>query len=171
MYTKSLKNRKAYNRLCVPPSFRKKIVTAYHDDSISGHMGKQRTLAKISKRYFWTKLVDDISNYVRACPIFQGRKSVQKAPSGLLHCIKGEQPFENEGIGILGPFPCSKNGNNNIIVALDYLTKWVEVKALPNAKSDDVAKLNCQRRNSNIQRQMFRSLPFRSGYEKAFNKP
>nr|GEU94876.1 reverse transcriptase domain-containing protein [Tanacetum cinerariifolium] len=36
----------------------------------------------------------------------------------------------NMGIDFIGPFPSSR-GNKNILVAVDYLSKWVEVKALP----------------------------------------
>nr|GEU98374.1 reverse transcriptase domain-containing protein [Tanacetum cinerariifolium] len=63
-----------------------------------------------------------------------------------LHCQKGgkisqrdEMPqnaiqvceiFDVWGIDFLGPFPSSR-GNKYILVAVDYLSKWVKVKALP----------------------------------------
>nr|GFA31088.1 reverse transcriptase domain-containing protein [Tanacetum cinerariifolium] len=38
--------------------------------------------------------------------------------------------FDVWGIDFMGPFPSSK-GNKHILVAVDYLSKWVEAKALP----------------------------------------
>nr|GFA91725.1 reverse transcriptase domain-containing protein [Tanacetum cinerariifolium] len=38
--------------------------------------------------------------------------------------------FDVWGIEFMGPFPSSK-GNKYILVAVDYLSKWVEAKALP----------------------------------------
>ena len=45
--------------------------------------------------------------------------------------IEVEHPFERVGIDLLGPFPVSTAGNIHIIVAVDYLTKWCETKAVP----------------------------------------
>ena len=47
-------------------------------------------------------------------------------------------PFERIGIDVLGPFPRSRNGNTNIIAAVDYLTKWVEVRAVPDATARQI---------------------------------
>nr|GEU33413.1 reverse transcriptase domain-containing protein [Tanacetum cinerariifolium] len=44
-----------------------------------------------------------------------------------------------QGIDFMGPFPNSK-GNKYILVAVDYLSKWVEVKALPTNDARVVVK-------------------------------
>nr|GFB76380.1 reverse transcriptase domain-containing protein [Tanacetum cinerariifolium] len=44
------------------------------------------------------------------------------------------------GIDFMGPFPSSK-GNKYILVAVDYLSKWVEAKALPTNDARVVVKI------------------------------
>ncbi|KZS16051.1 Uncharacterized protein APZ42_018259 [Daphnia magna] len=43
-------------------------------------------------------------------------------------------------IDLLGPFPLSHKGNKMLIVAVDYLTEWVELKAMPTGKAEDVTE-------------------------------
>nr|GFA25737.1 reverse transcriptase domain-containing protein [Tanacetum cinerariifolium] len=45
----------------------------------------------------------------------------------------------DSGIDFMGPFPSSK-GNKYILVAVDYLSKWVEAKALPTNDARVVVK-------------------------------
>nr|GEW13088.1 hypothetical protein [Tanacetum cinerariifolium] len=47
--------------------------------------------------------------------------------------------FLTQGIDFMGPFPSSK-GNKYILVAVDYLSKWVEAKALPTNNAQVVVK-------------------------------
>nr|GEZ60345.1 reverse transcriptase domain-containing protein [Tanacetum cinerariifolium] len=47
--------------------------------------------------------------------------------------------FDVWGIDFMGPFPSSK-GNKYILVAVDYLTKWVKAKALPTNDARVVVK-------------------------------
>nr|GFA93225.1 reverse transcriptase domain-containing protein [Tanacetum cinerariifolium] len=47
--------------------------------------------------------------------------------------------FLTQGIDFMGPFPSSK-GNKYILVAVDYLSKWVEAKALPTNDDRVVVK-------------------------------
>ncbi|GJY62512.1 reverse transcriptase domain-containing protein [Tanacetum coccineum] len=48
--------------------------------------------------------------------------------------------FDIWGIDFMGPFPSSK-GNKYILVAVDYLSKWVEAKALPTNDARVVVKI------------------------------
>nr|GEV45303.1 reverse transcriptase domain-containing protein [Tanacetum cinerariifolium] len=48
--------------------------------------------------------------------------------------------FDVWGIDFMGPFPSSK-GNKYILVAVDYLSKWVEAKALPTNDARIVVKI------------------------------
>nr|GEW63979.1 hypothetical protein [Tanacetum cinerariifolium] len=47
--------------------------------------------------------------------------------------------FDVWGIDFMGPFPSSR-GNKYILVAVDYLSKWVEAKALPTNDAQVVCK-------------------------------
>ena len=42
------------------------------------------------------------------------------------------------GIDHLGPLQTTDSGNKHVIVAIDYLTKWVEVAAVPDTSTDHV---------------------------------
>ena len=41
---------------------------------------------------------------------------------------------------IMGPLPESESGNQYVLVASDYFTRWVEVYAIPNQEAVTVAK-------------------------------
>ncbi|GJY30435.1 reverse transcriptase domain-containing protein [Tanacetum coccineum] len=47
--------------------------------------------------------------------------------------------FDVRGINFMGPFPSSR-GNKYILMAVDYLSKWVEAKALPTNNARVVVK-------------------------------
>ena len=47
-----------------------------------------------------------------------------------LHNMLEVEIFDFWGIDFMGPFPPS-NGNLYILVAVDYVSKWVEVIAMP----------------------------------------
>ncbi|KZR95607.1 Uncharacterized protein APZ42_010569, partial [Daphnia magna] len=67
------------------------------------------------------------------------RKPVYQRPAGFMEIQRSERPFEILGMDILGPFPLSKSRNKIIVVAVDYVTKWVETRALPSADASEVA--------------------------------
>src|ERR1044072_5571685 len=55
-----------------------------------------------------------------------------------LHPLKDGQPFDRLGMDIVRPLLATRNGNKYIVVVTEYLTKWPEARALPDAKATSV---------------------------------
>ncbi|GFW73472.1 retrovirus-related Pol polyprotein from transposon 297 [Trichonephila clavipes] len=51
-------------------------------------------------------------------------KGPRKCTRGRLQLYIVEAPFERITFDILGPLPTLSNGNKNILVVMDYFTKW-----------------------------------------------
>nr|GEZ93242.1 reverse transcriptase domain-containing protein [Tanacetum cinerariifolium] len=74
----------------------------------------------------------DIANYLAGNFIVKGMATQQKKKFF-------KDIFDIWGIDFMGPFPSSQ-GNKYILVAVDYLSKWVEAKALPTNDARVVCK-------------------------------
>lgn len=129
---------KSFYRLCLPPERVEQVLTACHDEASAGHLGVDRTLDKIGRRFFWPKMRQQILNHIRTCDSCQRRKRVPGQKVGLLKSIVVDQPFEKVGLDLIGLFPPSKSGNRFVIIAVDYLTKWVIAQSIPRAGTKEV---------------------------------
>ena len=56
-----------------------------------------------------------------------------------MHPIPVQGPFFQVGINFVGPLPITERGNRYIIVAMDYLTKWPEVRPVSQATAEMMA--------------------------------
>ena len=112
------------------------ILRGFHEDLLAGHFGFNETFRAIKERYFWPQMGDDIKIYVQSCDTCQRRQRPVKTEP--LHPIKVGQPYDRIGMDIVGPLPLTKKGNQYIVVATEYLTKWPEARALPDAKAASV---------------------------------
>ncbi|GFS97927.1 retrovirus-related Pol polyprotein from transposon 412 [Trichonephila clavipes] len=50
-------------------------------------------------------------------------------------------PFERTAFDILGSLPTSSDVNNNILVVMDYFTKWPEAYPIPDQEASTVAEV------------------------------
>nr|GEX61801.1 reverse transcriptase domain-containing protein [Tanacetum cinerariifolium] len=77
----------------------------------------------------------------RLTPVFIGlrQRKISKRDEMPQNSIQVCEIFDVWGIDFMGPFPSSR-GNKYILVAVDYFSKWVEVKALPTNDARVVCK-------------------------------
>ncbi|GJV83454.1 reverse transcriptase domain-containing protein [Tanacetum coccineum] len=81
----------------------------------------------------------DAHDFVTRCDICQRQGKITQRDEMPQNSIQVCEIFDIWGIDFMGPFPSSR-GNKYILVAVDYLSKWVEAKALPTNDARVVCK-------------------------------
>ncbi|GJY48129.1 reverse transcriptase domain-containing protein [Tanacetum coccineum] len=67
---------------------------------------------------------------IKSCDTCQRQGEISQRDEMPQNAIQVYEIFDVWGIDFMGPFP-SSHGNKYILVAINYLSKWVEAKALP----------------------------------------
>nr|GFB08451.1 reverse transcriptase domain-containing protein [Tanacetum cinerariifolium] len=105
-----------------------------------GHNGANFTAKKIfDTGFFWPTIDQDAHNLIKSCDSCQRQGNISQKDEMPQNVIQVYEIFDVWGIHFMGPFP-SLRGNRYILVAVDYLSKWVEVKALPTNEARVVVK-------------------------------
>ena len=102
-----------------------------HFSPCGGHFGGIRTLAKVLQcGYYWPTIFKDAQEFVKCCDPCQRVGNISSKQEMPLTNILEIELFNVWGIDFMGPFPLSF-GNLYILVAVDYVSKWIEAVALP----------------------------------------
>ena len=116
-------------RRCVPESEIHSILTFCHSYACGGHFGGRRTAAKVLQSgFFWPTLFRDAHRFCLACERCQRTGVLSRRAMMPLSPILIVEIFDVWGIDFMGPFPPSF-GLVYILVAVDYVSKWVEAQA------------------------------------------
>ncbi|GKD65082.1 reverse transcriptase domain-containing protein, partial [Tanacetum coccineum] len=91
------------------------------------------------KRSLMPSIYKDAHELVKNCDSCQRQGKISQRDEMPQNSIKVCEIFDVWGIDFMGPFPSSK-GDKYILVAVDYLSKWVEAKALPTNDARVVCK-------------------------------
>ena len=124
-------------RRCVPYEEVHSILSHCHSSAYGGHASSAKTSAKVLQAgFFWPSIFKDAHAFVLSCDQCQRTGNISRRSEMPQQPILEVELFDVWGVDFMGPFPSSK-GNEYILVAVDYVSKWVE--ALPCAKADSNA--------------------------------
>ncbi|CAM8987500.1 unnamed protein product [Rhodiola kirilowii] len=116
-------------RRCIPDNEIASVISFCHEFACGGHFGPRRTVRKIlDSGFFWPNLFRDAYEKCKKCDKCQRVGNVSARNEMPQVPILVNDVFDIWGIDFMGPFPVSC-GYTYILVAVDYVSKWVEAKA------------------------------------------
>ncbi|GJU55016.1 reverse transcriptase domain-containing protein [Tanacetum coccineum] len=128
-------------RRCVAGQEAIDILKACHSGPTGGHYGANYTAKKVfDSGFYWPTIYQDAHDLVTRCDTCQRQGKILQRDEMPQNSIQVCKIFDVWGIDFMGPFPSSR-GNKYILVAVDYLSKWVEAKALPTNDARVFAKV------------------------------
>nr|XP_016460517.1 PREDICTED: uncharacterized protein LOC107783989 [Nicotiana tabacum] len=118
-------------RRCIPEKEVELVLYDCHASPYGGHYGGDRTAAKVLQSgFFWPTLFKDDHVFVKKCDQHQRIGTIIRRHEMPLNNILEVEIFCVWGIDFMGPFPLSR-GNKYILLAVDYVSKWVGATTLP----------------------------------------
>ncbi|XP_074265143.1 uncharacterized protein LOC141587567 [Silene latifolia] len=128
-------------RRCVPREEATSIMSHCHDLPCGGHASSKKTAAKVLQcGFFWPSLFRDVAFYVKGCDKCQRSGNITRKHEMPMNFMLEVELFDVWGIDYQGPFP-SSFGNEYILVAVDYVSKWVEAIPTKTCDAKEVIKL------------------------------
>ncbi|GAV79755.1 hypothetical protein CFOL_v3_23218 [Cephalotus follicularis] len=116
---------------CLPPSDADYALREIHERVCGNHMGGRTLSNKLWRQgYFWPTMHQDAIDLVRRCDNCQRNANISRRPSQPLTSIMAHWPFTQWGMDFVGPLPVAIGERKYLIVAVDYVTKWVEAEPL-----------------------------------------
>ena len=128
-------------RCCIPMCETRKILERCHSSPYGGHYGAFRTHAKVwQSGFFCPNMYLDAKEFVRRCPRCQKHGNINSQDAMPLKSNLQVEIFDVWGVDFMGPFPMSEQCEY-ILVAVDYVSKWVEALPCVAADSESLKKM------------------------------
>ncbi|KAK8636912.1 hypothetical protein V6N13_064346 [Hibiscus sabdariffa] len=116
-------------RRCILKNEQKQVLEQCHSSPFGGHFGGNRTTSKVLQSgLYWPHLHRDSHTFYQQCDRCQRTGNISKRNEMPLQNILEVELFDVWGIDFMRPFP-SSFGNLYILLAVDYVSKWVEAIA------------------------------------------
>lgn len=113
-------------RRCVEEREQESIMDHCHTKVCGGHFGPKRTARKIlDSGFYWPTIFKDNYEWCKRCAQCQKKCNITRRNEMPMTPIMPVEVFDIWGMDFMGPLPSSK-GNQYILLAVDYVSKWVE---------------------------------------------
>ncbi|CAA7045911.1 unnamed protein product [Microthlaspi erraticum] len=129
-------------RSCIAEEDVQGVLEHCHGSAYGGHFATFKTATKVCNLVYGGLLClrmqqASLPSVIRA----KGKGSITKRDEMPLNPILEVEIFDVWGIDFMGPFKPSSNGHNYILVAVDYVSKWIEAIPCPACDAKVFEKL------------------------------
>jgi len=132
-------------RRCVTNREAQSILWHCHNSPYGGHFNGERTASKVLQSgFYWPTLFNDAYTHVQQCDKCQKTGNISRRHEMPLQNIQEIEVFDCWEIDFMGPLPSSLS-NEYILIAVEYVSKWVE--AVPTQKADSKTVIKFVKKN------------------------
>ena len=132
-------------QVILPSALREKVLHQLHDLRISGHLGIQRTIARVNQRFYWPGLSVDVARWCASCPECNGRKGKPGSGRVPMSNLPTGAPFERIAMDILDTRKRTSRGFQYVLVISDYFSKYTDAFPLRRHTAPIVADILMRR--------------------------
>lgn len=132
-------------RLYIPQAdnLRQTVIAECHDTLYCGHLGRDATLARVQRLFYWEGVSKDVRDYVSTCPTCLADKPRTGKVLGLLQPFPvPNRPWEYMGADLITKLPKTARGHDSVLTCVDPLTKMTVLAATDESvTSQGIAEL------------------------------
>ncbi|KAK3283724.1 hypothetical protein CYMTET_8584 [Cymbomonas tetramitiformis] len=99
-----------------------------HDSTAAGHTGREKTLERVLRRFWWKNASEDVAGWVASCPTCQAVRPRASYPDGLLnpHAIP-QRNWQDVSVDFVTGLPLTAQGNDAFVTFTCKLSKMVHL--------------------------------------------
>ncbi|GAB5489762.1 MAG: hypothetical protein Pars2KO_33320 [Parasphingorhabdus sp.] len=111
--------------LVVPESLKTRVLSEAHDPPTAGHVGNERMMDLLTRKFWWKGMRKEVRDYIRTCPTCQVMKNDTQKIKGLLQPLEiPTRKWQQITTDLVTDLPESQ-GYTAVAVFVDRLTKYV----------------------------------------------
>ncbi|KAG7528251.1 Reverse transcriptase domain [Arabidopsis suecica] len=129
-------------RRCIAEEEVQGVLEHCHGSAYGGHFATFKTVQKVLQAgLWWPSMFKDAHGFIAKCDPYQRMGNITRRNEMPQNPILEVEVFDVWGIDFMGPFNPASYSNKYILVAVDYVSKWVEAIASPTNDHKVVLKL------------------------------
>ena len=127
--------------IVVPSRLKRRVMSSYHDEGATQHVGVAKTLSLLKQRFWWKGMDKDVKNFVRSCPWCQKFKATLRHAAGspIPKVVHGLNSMLS--IDIAGPFDRKAGVPLHILTVVDVFSGYGEVYPIPGIRTAHVLEV------------------------------